>query len=338
MTKLSFDLSRRVFSGALAACAMPAVAQPAPTTVSIAYPVPNIPWAAFQLGEDKGIFAKHGLKLQLRGLGTGPAVNTALISGSVDYGLGSSISHLSAIEKGVPFTSILVVARRMSYSLLASPKFAEEKKISKQSSLDEIVKALAGSRAAFTSPQDKATNEELLESHGVAKSSVRFVSVSGLPAALTALRQGDIDWFLNAPPAVYQAEETGAAIALLAPTQVPQWDMPIQITLLANRERLKGREDLTRRTVLAMNESVQYAVAHVEEVLVPARAMFPGVGDDILRKSFLAVGWRPDGVQTEADWNATADYVSKLGLIETKSRPQQGRDWTNEFLQGAAAK
>ena len=304
------------------------------TTVSIGYPVPNMPWTAFQLGQDKGIFAKHGLSLALHGLGTAPTVNAALISNSIDYGLASSLAFLAARERGVPFCSILNVARRMSYSVLARPQFAQSRHLSKQSDIAVIVKGLANSRVAFTSPQDKATSVELLQSFGADPKSLNFVSVSGLPTAMTALQQGQIDWFLNSPPAVYQAEATGAAVALLAPTQVPQWDMPIQVILLANRERLAGREDVTRRTVQAMNESVKYAASHPEEILAPARAMFPHVSDDILRKSFAAVGWRPDGMQSKADWKATFDYVVKLGLVDPKLQLVEGRDWTNQYLEG----
>jgi NitT/TauT family transport system substrate-binding protein len=300
--------------------------------VSLGYPVPNIPWAAFQLGQDTGIFKKYGLSLTLRSLGTATTVNAALIGGSVDFGVASSIAFLAAREKGIPFRSLLVYARRLSYSVVASPQFAQSRHISKDSSIAEIVKGLANARVAYTTPQDRTPSEDLLQSFGADPKSLSFVTVSGLPAAMTALQQGQIDWFLNAPPAVYQAEATGAAVILLAPTQVPQWDMPISGVLLANSERLAGREDVTRRTVQALNESVQYAVAHPEEVLAPARAMFPNVSDDILRKSFTAFGWRPDGVQTAADWKTTFDYVAKLGLVDPKLQIVEGSDWTNQYL------
>jgi hypothetical protein len=81
-----------------------------------------------------------------------------------------------------------------------------------------------------------------------------------------------------------------------------------------------------------LNESVQYAVAHPEQILAPARAMFPNVSDDILRKSFAAFGWRPDGLQTAADWKTTFDYVAKLGLVDPKLQLVEGGDWTNQYL------
>ena len=76
---------------------------PAPTLaqedVSLAYPNVALTFSAAYLGEDLGLFAKHGLRLKPLSI-AGPGSTNAVISGSADFALASASVQTRAAARG----------------------------------------------------------------------------------------------------------------------------------------------------------------------------------------------------------------------------------------------
>ncbi len=83
------------------------VAAPAQQAEDIVFAYPNVAltFSAAYLGEDRGFFAKHGLKV--KGLViAGPGATNAVISGSADFALASTVVQTRAAAKGQRLLSI----------------------------------------------------------------------------------------------------------------------------------------------------------------------------------------------------------------------------------------
>src|SRR5437667_398841 len=67
--------------------------------VSLAYPNVALTFSAAYLGEDLGLFTKHGLKLKPLSI-AGPGATNAVISGSADFALASASVQTRAAARG----------------------------------------------------------------------------------------------------------------------------------------------------------------------------------------------------------------------------------------------
>jgi len=68
-----------------------------------------------KLGDQAGIYAKHGIKLEHFGFPGGGRVDSGLISGDIDIGLNSGAA-LASVAKGVPARAIAVTASTPSFT------------------------------------------------------------------------------------------------------------------------------------------------------------------------------------------------------------------------------
>src|SRR5262249_4640759 len=87
---------------AVALAPVPALAQ---EDVSLAYPNVAFTFSAAYVGEDAGLFAKHGLKLKPLSI-AGPGATNAVISGSADFALASTAVQTRAAARGQRMLSI----------------------------------------------------------------------------------------------------------------------------------------------------------------------------------------------------------------------------------------
>ena len=95
-------LSVFVLFGALAPCSAPAQQ---PEDIIFAYPNIALTFSASYIAEDRGIYAKHGLRVKGM-LIAGPGATNAVIAGSADFALASTVVQTRAAAKGQRLLSI----------------------------------------------------------------------------------------------------------------------------------------------------------------------------------------------------------------------------------------
>jgi NitT/TauT family transport system substrate-binding protein len=90
-----------VLASAFVGFAWPAAAQNAPVTLKVAL-VKSANILVLQYGVDKGIFAAQGLQLDTTYLNNGPAIVSAVVSGSVQVGFAATVAAISARANNQP--------------------------------------------------------------------------------------------------------------------------------------------------------------------------------------------------------------------------------------------
>lgn len=173
-------------------------------TFRVGYPSLATGFAAAWVTADKGIWKKHGLDVEMIFLRGGSRTVAALLSGSVDFVLGSDLGITTAILQGASLTRVGVTTNTLGYSLVVQPDI-------------KTLRDLKGKIVGITPGRDAAYARvvKLLRDNGMdASKDVTFLSVGdGGPAArVAALSAGAIHASMFTPPSDMIAEKGGMKI------------------------------------------------------------------------------------------------------------------------------
>jgi ABC-type nitrate/sulfonate/bicarbonate transport system substrate-binding protein len=208
--------------------------------------------AVSDLGERFGIFKKHGLKLEL--LYTAGAGETlqAVISGSVDIGVGVGTSGtMSAFAKGAPVRAIgsATVGSNDLYWYVRA-----------DSALKSLKDATEKTTIAF-STTGSSTNIlvlGLIKTHGI---KAKPEKTGSPPATLTTVMSGQIDVGWAAPPFGLKEVEEGKIRIVARGSDVPSSRGQTVRLLIANADKLTGNRELFARYMRAYRETLEWMYA-----------------------------------------------------------------------------
>lgn len=254
-------------------------AQGQPLTVVNAGFVPVTDVAALYLGEEVGIFKKHGLQLKAHVASTGAV--PAVMSGEYQFGFTALVNVLQARDKGLPIKIIaagssstgkpgadVTMIHAGPKSGIKSAKDLEGKTVS--------VNALNGLLQMLGKAAVKADGGD--------PSKVRFIEL-GFAEALAALEAGKIDAMVGAEP--FGTAAMGAGFpAIASPYQAMSKSSMLTSSYFTSEAQLKQNPDLFRRIQAAINESLEYAQAHPQEIRTQL-PKFTKLGPDVAAKLIL---------------------------------------------------
>jgi NitT/TauT family transport system substrate-binding protein len=265
-------------SGLLASGLAMAQADPALTVVNAGF-VPVTDVAALYLGEEVGIFKKHGLQLKANIASTGAV--PAVMSGEYHFGFTALVNVLQARDKGLPLKIIaagssstgvkgadVTMIHAGPQSGIKSAKDLEGKTVS--------VNALNGLLQMLGKAAVKADGGD--------PSKVRFIEL-GFSEALAALVAGKTDAMVGAEPF-----GTAAIAAGFPPIASPYQSMSTKSMLTSSyftsEQQLKANPELFKKLRLAINESLEYAQKNPDAVRKQL-PKFTKLGPDVAAKLIL---------------------------------------------------
>jgi NitT/TauT family transport system substrate-binding protein len=220
---------------------------------------PNDDGAPLLYGQKAGIFAKHGLDLQITKLPGGPAT-AGLLGGSFDLGKGNISSWLEAHAKSLPITLIAAASVHNPRSPFAAFLVRKDSPIATGRDFNnQLVGVIQISDIG---------NVALLKwmgENGGDGSSVRFVEVPG-PAAGAAVEQGRVVAAESGQPSIFAALESGR---LRMMNQMhDSLGVGYVITAWATTEAFSAKNPgVIRAFVRAWSEAATYTNAHHSETV-----------------------------------------------------------------------
>src|SRR5215831_5172372 len=157
-----------------------------------------------------GIFAKHGLELEVTGFAGDARLQQGLVSDSIDFGLGSG-AGMGFLAKGVPAKAVAAMAgARMNMSMVVSYD-------SPIKTLDDI----KGKRVGITTVGSLTDwlLKRVVSEKKWAPTDVTAVTVGGMDSTKAALKTGQIDAVVIALELGYalEAAKEWRVVSLLAP-------------------------------------------------------------------------------------------------------------------------
>jgi len=261
-----------VLAIALAACAQPPAAQPqraAPSSAAPAGPAPNaasspaasapatptkirlaysqiwganvVPWLAYEAG----VFAKHGLEVELSYVASSQTV-PATLSGDVDIAIGGGYAVINSRLAGSDLVMFYNAMNWYPYLLMTSPDIGTPEELRG--------KTLGVSR--FGSASDVATRVALKQLHLVPDRDVTLIQVGSLQERIAAMKSGAIAGGVAAPPDTVILRRQGFK-TLYDLRNSPDKELPNSV--FATERWLRANEDAAQRFVDALIEATYLA-------------------------------------------------------------------------------
>jgi len=201
------------------------------------------------LGQDAGIFKKHGLILENTGTqGAGETIQ-AVISGSADIGAGvGAAGVMRAFSKGAP-VRILAPAFTGTGDLFWYVKSDSKIKSLKDATPDNTI--------AY-STNGSSSNNIVVAFVSELGAKAKPTATGGPAATLTAVMSGQIDIGWAAPPFGLQEIKEGKIRIVAHGSDVPSLRGQTVRTLIVNANSLKTKHDAIMRFMDAYRESVDW--------------------------------------------------------------------------------
>ncbi len=201
------------------------------------------------LGQDAGIFKKHGLVLENVGTqGAGETIQ-AVISGSADIGAGvGAAGVMRAFSKGAP-VRILAPAFTGTGDLFWYVKADSPLKTLKDATPDTTISY---------STNGSSSNNIVVAFVSELGAKGRPTATGGPPATLTAVMSGQIDIGWAAPPFGLREIKEGKIRIVARGSDIPSLRGQTVRTLIVNAESLKTKRDAIMRFMEAYREAVDW--------------------------------------------------------------------------------
>lgn len=241
--------------------------------------VPVTDVAALYLGEEVGIFKKHGLTLKPNIASTGSV--PAVMSGEYHFGFTALVNVLQARDKGLP---LKIIAAGSSSTGVAGA---------------DVTMIHAGAKSGIKSAKDlegktvsvnafngllQMLGKAAVKADGGDPSKVRFIEL-GFSEALAALQAGKTDAMVGAEPF-----GTGAIAAGFPPIASPYQSLSAKSLMTSSyftsEQQIKANPELFKNLQAAINESLEYAQKNPDAIRKQL-PKFTKLGADVAAKLIL---------------------------------------------------
>jgi NitT/TauT family transport system substrate-binding protein len=265
------------------------------------------------LGQDAGIFKKHGLVLEAVGTrGAGETIQ-AVISGSADIGAGvGAAGVMRAFSKGAPVRILM-------------PAFTGTGDIYWFVKADSPIKSLKDATPANTIAY--STNGS--SSNNIVVAFVQELGCKAKPTAtgspagtLTAVMSGQVDIGWSAPPFGLQEEKDGKIRIIARGSDVPSLRGQTVRTIIVNANALKTKHDAIMRFAQAYRESVDWMYSDPKAVDMYSKKIHKPVE---LLKASMAKFHPKEALQTDhfADLDGAVRDAVKLKFLTAPLTKEQ---------------
>lgn len=223
-----------------------------------------------EVGQDRGFFKKHGLKLEILYTQGGGETLQAIISGSVDMGIVGTLQTMGAFAKGAPIRAIGATMRgayEYWYVLADSPI--------------KSFKDAAGKTVAF-STTGSSNNSMVLALAKLHSINIRPIATGSPTPTYTQVMSGQVDVGWSAPPLQIDAVEQGKIRIIAHGNDVPDFANQTVRFLGVNANALKQRPDVFRRYMQAYREVLDWMYSDPQSL--KDYAAWARVSESIARK------------------------------------------------------
>ena len=265
------------------------------------------------LGQDAGIFKKHGLVLENVGTqGAGETIQ-AVISGSADIGAGvGAAGIMRAYSKGAP-VRILAPAFTGTGDLYWYVKADSKLQTLKDTTPENTI--------AY-STNGSSSNNIVVAFKEELGAKAKPVATGGPPATLTAVMSGQVDIGWAAPPFGLQEIKDGKIRILARGSDVPSLRGQTVRTLIVNLNSWNNKRDAILRFMAAYREAVDWMYADPKAVEMYSKKMNRPVA---LLKESMDKFQPKDTMQTDkfADLEGAVRDAVKLKFLDKPLTKEQ---------------
>jgi NitT/TauT family transport system substrate-binding protein len=317
-----YRLRGRAATAVVLAALVFATAASAQTTLVVGKAAPNAdPIIPVNVGDQLGIFKKHGLDLKIVDFTGGSKMTQAMAAGALDIGDGAG-TEMALVAKGAPMIAICETAGPIPFIAIGVP-------------YDSAIKTIAdlkGKKIGFSSAGSLTDwlTKELARNQGWPPDAVSGVAIgNGAQSIIAAFR----DHLIDADVAVtslfldMESKKTGR---LLFPVTKYEGKLAAG-TLYASNHIVETNPDAVRAFVAGWVETVNYIRGHKAET-VKMEAAITGFPESVMAKDYdLTVGMFTKACEFDTE---SLDKLKKsfVELALLPSAPDMSKLYTEKFL------
>jgi ABC-type nitrate/sulfonate/bicarbonate transport system substrate-binding protein len=294
----------------------------AQTTLTVGKAAPNAdPIIPVDVGNQVGIFKKHGLDLKIVDFNGGSKMATAMAAGSIDIGDGAG-TEMALVAKGVPMTAICESAGPAPFLGIGVP----------WDSPIHSIEQLKGARMGFSSAGSLTEwlTKELVRHEGWPPPGVTGVAIgNGAGNIISAFRAHLIDADVGVTSLFLSMEENKTG-RLLFP--ITKYEGSIAAgTVFASDHLMQTNPDAVRAFVAGWVDTVNYIRTHKAET-VKIEAGITGFSPSVMAKDYdLTVGMFSKACEFDAE-SLAALKRSFVDLKLLPAVPDMSKLYTEAFL------
>ena len=237
---------------------LPAAAATAEDTITVGKAdAASTSFLPVHVGDQTGIFKKHGLALKISDFTGGSKLSQAIVAGSIDIGLGAG-TELAFVAKGAPMKAVCEGLSPIPFIGVAVPYDSPVRK------LDQLKGKKIGisSSGSLTDWLSKQLNQH----QGWGSDGATSVAIgNGAAAVLAAFQTNAIDADISVTSNVFNWEEKHQG-RLVAPASDFVGNIAASTTY-ASQHFIDSNPDALKRFLAAWLETIDYLVAHKAETV-----------------------------------------------------------------------
>jgi NitT/TauT family transport system substrate-binding protein len=273
------------------------------------------------VGDELGIFKKHGLTLKIQDFGGGSKMAQALAAGSIDIGDGAG-TEMAFVAKGAPMMTVCESTAPAPFLGIGVPWDSTIK------SLDD----LKGKRIGISSPGSFTdwSAHVLARKKGWGENGVTAIAIGGGAApALAAFKTHQVDAAIGSASQFFAMEKSKEGRLL---TTVASYEGNVASgALFASNDLIAKNPDALRAFLAAWIETVAYMRAHKPET-VKLEAKITNFSEDVMSREYdLVIGM----YVKDCRFDAESLSVLKSSFVELKlldKEPDMSSLYTEKFL------
>ncbi|HLH23601.1 MAG TPA: ABC transporter substrate-binding protein [Chloroflexota bacterium] len=210
--------------------------------VTVAIPAQSLSTFPIVLGQEAGIYTRHGINLSVVTMASNAAI-AAVIGGSVDFATPAG-SIVRAINQGAPLRVVAAVSDKSNHILVVDPTVIRDGK-------DLAGKTIAVNEVGGNTQLEA---QAALQRFGLDRDSANYVAVLDNSQRLAALKAGAAQAAISNVPFNLVAEQMGLKVLL---NFAEFYELPTAV-LGASEAKLADNAPSVQRTVAATLEALRY--------------------------------------------------------------------------------
>ncbi|MCL6594265.1 MAG: ABC transporter substrate-binding protein, partial [Alicyclobacillus sp.] len=301
-------------------------------TVVIGKAVDTIGFSVVDVALAEHYFQEQGIQVKEELLGGSTQANAAMQGGSIQFACESSSALMLANEKGMGLMAVDSLDYGVPMQLVASNQWIAAHHISPSQPLNDRLKALKGMTYGGVSNTDIGYMKLLVSQAGLTDKDYKIEHLQSQAELAVALSNGRIDAFMGSPPSSLQVLQQGKAQVVVNGKDIPEWRDAAYDILVTTQGYAQQHPDIVKKVATAIAKADNFMREHPDETLAIEQQHFPKISADVLKQSLQLATFAKDGQQSQQQWENAVHIMKGSGLVTGNITIQEGKDWTNQFI------
>ncbi|MBD8005125.1 ABC transporter substrate-binding protein [Bacillus norwichensis] len=307
--------------------------------ITFAEPARILSVAPFYVAIEQGFFKEEGIEAKIASGGGGAQVIASLLSGEAQFAVSGPRSMFAPLDKGENLVAIQSLNSALTFQITFSNKYIQEKGISKDSSYEEKVQALAGSTIGTNLVGDSGDvyARYLMKLHNIDPKDFKTVKLSGDGSKIGGMQEGIVDGGVASPPMGLQTEGKEVGEIMIDMMEEPMYKNMAWEVVFADKDYLEKNHETSLKVVRAIGKGMEFTRDNPEEAAKSISSYFEGVDVDIIEKSLIGLKdtFKGYGEMNQEAWDNAQDPLIEYKDLSGVTKEQDTAEdviWTNKYI------